>query len=80
MEEQKFDIKLMQGEGQKIFTEMTKAESKKVATEIAETEKRKAFDLGLPIYYGKEGLVIAEYSDGRKFVIENLQVTREYNG
>lgn len=79
MEEQKFDIKLMQGHADKVFSDMTSEELEKAHTNIGSKASKKAFDLGLPIYYGENGLVIAEYSDGRKFVIENLQIVRPYN-
>jgi hypothetical protein len=79
MEEKRFDIKLMQGHADKVFSDMTDEELDKAHSNIGKKARKKAFDLGLPIYYGEKGLVIAEYSDGRKFVIENLQVVRPYN-
>jgi hypothetical protein len=79
MEEQKFKFELMHGHAEKVFTEMTEEELDKAHAEIGKQVRKKAFDLGLPIYYGEKGLVIAEFSDGRKFVIENLQVVRPYN-
>jgi hypothetical protein len=79
MEEKRFDIKLMQGHADKVFSDMNDEELDKAHSDIGKKVRKKAFDLGLPIYYGEKGLVIAEYSDGRKFVIENLQVVRPYN-
>jgi hypothetical protein len=79
MEEIRFDIKLMQGRAEKVFSDMSEEELAKAHSDISNEVRRKAFSLGLPVYYGKNGLVIAEYSDGRKFVIENLQIVRPYN-
>jgi transcription termination factor Rho len=61
------------------------------AEELAEMNKRldkkirdRAWAVGSPIYYGVNGLVIAEYEDGKKMIIEEINgqmvETKEYHG
>jgi hypothetical protein len=61
------------------------------AEELAEMNKRldkkirdRAWAVGSPIYYGMNGLVIAEYEDGKKMIIEEVNgqmvETKEYHG
>ena len=51
-----------------------------VAQKVVERAKEKAFSRGLPIYYKVNGLVIAEFADGKKFEVENQELVRPYNG
>jgi signal recognition particle subunit SEC65 len=72
------------GHAQKPFEQLN-------AEELAEVNKRldlkireRAWAVGSPVYYGVNGLVIAEYHDGRKMIIEEVNgqmvETKEYNG
>ena len=73
-------IKLLYGGAKTPYHEMSDAEKKEVAVQIVERAKEKAFSRGLPIYYSKNGLVIAELADGRRFVVENQKLICPYDG
>jgi hypothetical protein len=44
----------------------------------------RAWAVGSPVYYGLSGLIIAEYQDGRKMIVEEVNgqmvETKEYHG
>lgn len=71
---------LLYGIAEKSVFEMSDAERKQAAAKAFERAKEAAFTRGLPIIYGLNGLVIAEYADGRRFVRENGKDVRLYNG
>lgn len=71
---------LLYGIAEKSVFEMTDAERKQAAAKAFERAKEAAFTRGLPIIYGHNGLVIAEYSDGRRFVRINGKDVRPYDG
>lgn len=56
---------LRYGGAKKSSFEMSPEEFKDVAASILRRAKEKAFSRGLPIYYGRDGKVWAEYADGR---------------
>lgn len=60
------DIRFLRfGEAKKSTFEMSKEELKQVSSEILTRAKEKAFSRGLPIFYGKNEKVFAEYSTGK---------------
>lgn len=74
------DFTLLYGGAAKPAYLMTPEEYKEAAQRVVNRAKEKAFSRGLPIYYGVNGLVIAEFSDGRKFEVENRELVRSYEG
>jgi hypothetical protein len=72
------DFTLLYGGAAKPAYLMTPEEYKEAAQRVVNRAKEKAFSRGLPIYYGVNGLVIAEFSDGRKFEVENRELVRPY--
>ena len=73
-------ITLLYGGAKIPYHAMSEAEKQQAAAEIVQRAKEKAFNRGLPIYYTVGELVIAEFADGRKFVVENQQLARPYDG
>ena len=71
---------LLYGIAKKSYFEMSEIERKKAAALAFERAKEAAFTRGLPIIYGENGYVIAEYSDGRRFVRENGKDVKPYDG
>jgi hypothetical protein len=57
-------IYLRYGGAKKSSFEMTKEELEQAAESILARAKEKAFSKGLPIIFGKDGKVFAEYPDG----------------
>jgi len=49
---------------------MSSEELEQAAQSILRRAKEKAFSKGLPIYFGKDGKVMAEYADGRIEVVK----------
>ena len=72
------DFTLLYGGAAKFSFEMTPEEYKEAAQRVVNRVKEKAFSRGLPIYYSVDGLVIAEFADGKKFVVENDEFVRQY--
>jgi hypothetical protein len=50
---------------------MTTEELEQASVSILRRAKEKAFSRGLPIYFGKEGKVFAEYADARIEEVKN---------
>ena len=73
------NIMLLYGMAEKPYGDMTPEERKKVASAAFERAKEAAFTRGLPVIYGLNGLVIAEYVNGRRFVRENGKDIRPYH-
>ena len=65
METKTAPIFLRYGGAKKSSFEMNEKELKEAAASILRRAKEKAFSKGLPIYFGREEKVYAEYSDGR---------------
>ena len=74
-----FKPQLFYGLADKPLHEMTKEERQKSAADALVIIRYNAFSRGLPIFYGKNGLIIAEYSDGRRFLVEDHKITEPYN-
>lgn len=78
MEVKNAEIQLLYGGATHSFFEMTEAEAQEAAKEIKKRAAEKAFSRGLPIYYSKKGVLVAEFIDGRRFVVENSKLTVPY--
>ena len=76
----KNEYQLLYGGAAKSFHLMNEKERMEAAQKVVERAKEKAFSRGLPIYYKVNGLVIAEFADGKKFEVENQELVRPYNG
>lgn len=73
-------IILQYGMAEKSYFDMTEEERKEAALKAYEHVKREAFSRNLPIIYGKNGYVIAEYADGSRFIREGGENIRPYHG
>lgn len=74
------NILLLYGLAKKSYFDMNDDE-RAVATKAAsDRAKEAAFTRGLPIIYGENGLVIAEYANGQRFVYEDGKNVRPYHG
>jgi hypothetical protein len=62
-------VLLTYGGAEKSSFDMTPEEFSNAAKAILRRVKEKAFYKGLPIYYGKDGNVIAEYADGHTEIV-----------
>ena len=76
----KNEYQLLYGGASKPHYLMNEEECLIVGEKILNRVKEKAFSRGLPIYYEVNGLVIAEFGDGRKFEVENQELVRSYEG
>ena len=72
------DFTLLYGGAAKFSYEMTPEEYKEASRKIMVRVREKAFSRGLPVYYGIKDKVIAEFSDGRKFEVEDQELVRPY--
>jgi hypothetical protein len=68
-------IQLLYGGANVPFHLRTKKENQIAALEIVARAKEKAFSRGLPIIWGKEGKVVAEYANGKKLLVINNEIT-----
>ena len=73
------EITLLYGIARKSCFDMTAEEFKVAAATAFQRAKEAAFTRGLPIIYGENGLVIAEYLNGKRFVRENGKDIRPYH-
>ncbi len=69
---------LLYGMAEKSCFDMTQDEWKQAAIKALERAKEAAFTRGLPIIYGENGHVIAEYADGRRFIRKRDQDIAPY--
>lgn len=58
------------GGAKKSTFDMNQEELEQAAQSILRRAKEKAFSKGLPIYFGKDGMVMAEYPDGHIEVVK----------
>ena len=72
------DVVLLYGIAPKSCFDMNEIEKQKASAIALERAKEAAFTRGLPIIYGENGIVIAEYADGKKFVREDGKDIRPY--
>jgi hypothetical protein len=61
---------LRYGGAKKSVFDMNPEELEQAAQSILRRAKEQAFSKGLPIYFGKDGKVMAEYPDGRIEVVK----------
>ena len=73
-------LRLLYGIAEKSYFDMTDQERDVAAAKGLERAKEAAFTRGLPIIYGEQGYVIAEYADGRRFIRENGTDIKPYDG
>lgn len=62
-------VLLTYGGAEKSVFDMTPEEFKKASESIVRRAREKAFSKGLPIYYGKNGKVVAEYANGHTEIV-----------
>lgn len=58
-------VLLNYGGARKFVAEMNDAELETARRSIVRRAREKAFSKGLPVYYHKNGLLVAEFPDGR---------------
>ena len=63
-------IFLNYGGARKFISDMDVSELNNVKDSILRRAKEKAFSKGLPIYYNRNGKLMAEYYDGKILIIE----------
>ena len=74
------EISLMYGLATKAYADMSLEERLEASLKALERAKEAAFTRGLPIIYGENGYVIAEYLDGKRFIRENGENIKPYYG
>lgn len=74
------EIRLQYGMAKKSYFEMNEMERKEVARLALEKAKFDAFSRGLPIIFSIDGLIIAEYANGERFIRENGKDIIPYDG
>jgi hypothetical protein len=71
------------GHAQKPFDQLTPIELAHVNERLQKKIRERAWAVGSPVFYGENGYVIAEYADGKKMIVEEingqLMETREYH-
>jgi len=71
------------GRAKKPFDELNVEELAEVNERLDKEIRERAWAVGSPVYYGIGDLVIAEYADGRRMVVEEVNgqmiETREYH-
>jgi hypothetical protein len=80
METAKYTILPLYGGASKSYTEMSKEEQAVVGQKVMEKVKERAFSRGLPIYIGIDTKTIAEYANGKRFVVESDGQLTPFNG
>lgn len=73
-------MQLMYGIAKKSYFDMNDEERLQAAQIVLERAKETAFTRGLPIIYGENGYVIAEYADGKRFIRKDGKNISMYNG
>jgi hypothetical protein len=78
------DPLIQYGRAKKPFEELNADELAEVHARLAKEIRERAWAVGSPVYYSIDDLLIAEYWDGRKMILEEvngeLTETREYHG
>ena len=78
------DHLIQYGRAKKPFEELTPEELAEVNARLDQEIRERAWAVGSPVYYGIDDALIAEYQDGRKMILEEvngeLMETREYHG
>jgi hypothetical protein len=72
------------GHAKKPFEQLNTEELAEVNERLDKKIRERAWAVGSPVYYGINGLVIAEYQDGRKMIVEEengqMVETKEFHG
>jgi len=58
------------GKAKKPLSEFTEEDFKIVADNVYWRVRKRAWACGLPVYYGLDGRIVAEYAGGRKMEVE----------
>jgi hypothetical protein len=78
------DHLIQYGRAKKPFIDLTAEELAEVHMRLDKEIRERAWAVGSPVYYGIGDALIAEYPDGRKMILEEvngeLEETREYHG
>jgi hypothetical protein len=78
------DDLIQYGCAKKPFVDLTPEELAEVHERLDKEIRERAWAVGSPVYYGIGDLLIAEYWDGRKMILEKVNgeitETREYHG
>jgi hypothetical protein len=79
MNTETIEIPIFYGGAKVPFHLQNEEEQKQANSRIMERVKEKAFSRGLPIIWGKNGFVVAEYANGNKvLVIDGTITNRPY--
>lgn len=75
------EIPILYGGAEVPFQLQNEEEKKQAELKTIERAKEKAFSRGLPIIWGKNGLVVAEFANGNKvLVVDGVITNRPYEG
>lgn len=69
------EIPILYGGAKVPFQLQNEEEKKQANLRTMERAKEKAFSRGLPIIWGKNGLVVAEYANGNKVLVIDGEIT-----
>lgn len=76
------DALIQYGHAKKPFDQLNAAELAEVNKRLDKKIRERAWAVGSPVYYGLHSYLIAEYKDGRKMILEEIDgqlvETREY--
>ncbi|MBS1662718.1 MAG: hypothetical protein JST68_16865 [Bacteroidetes bacterium] len=76
------DSLVQYGHAKKPFEQLNSKELAEVNSRLDKKIRERAWAVGSPVYYGLDDYLIAEYADGRKMIIEEVNgqliETREY--
>ncbi|HEY6902323.1 MAG TPA: hypothetical protein VI233_16820 [Puia sp.] len=77
------DSLVQYGHAKKPFEQLSPRELAEVSSRLDKKIRDRAWAAGSPVYYGENDYLIAEYADGRKMIIEEINgqliETREYH-
>lgn len=69
-----FEMPILYGGAKVPFHLQNEVEQKEADLKTLERAKEKAFSRGLPIIWGKNGKVVAEYANGNKYLVINGEI------
>ncbi len=72
------------GHAKKPFEQLNPVELTEINERLDRKIRERAWAVGSPVYYGLNGFLIAEYKEGKKMIVEEIDgqliETREYHG
>jgi hypothetical protein len=71
----KIEIPILYGGAKVPFHLQNEEEKKQANQKTIERAKEKAFSRGLPIIWGKNGKIVAEYANGNKVMVIDGEIT-----